>query len=383
MPWELIGNAETNPATDFLGTVDKQPLAIRTCGAERMRVTLDGNIGIGSVIPKGRLHISSDGNWTAPQLHIEQTFQNGWARIRFNKADKNTGQQVGTYWDIAVGGSTGSEVMNFYTQDLNVVTLTHHGDVGIGSSNPDAKLHITSGGNYNSPQLHVFQTTLGDFARMRFNGIGPGDPDKPGSTAVTLPWDIAVQNGVMNFYTEGIGNIMTLKAIGPRGRAGIGTEEPQSELHVEGTAIVSILEITGGSDLAEPFAVQNTQEVEPGSVMVIDDDHPGKLKISEGSYDRKVAGIVSGAGGINAGVTLQHHHFSAGDALIALVGRVYCKAEAFSSPIEPGDFLTTSSLPGYAMKAVDMASSYGAIIGKAMTALPEGTGLVFVLVNLQ
>jgi hypothetical protein len=35
------------------------------------------------------------------------------------------------------------------------------------------------------------------------------------------------------------------------------------------------------------------------------------------------------------------------------------------------------------MKVVDHAAAQGAIIGKAMTSLKEGTGLVLVLVSLQ
>jgi hypothetical protein len=38
MPWDLTGNSGTNPATDFLGTTDNQPLVIRTNGAEALRI---------------------------------------------------------------------------------------------------------------------------------------------------------------------------------------------------------------------------------------------------------------------------------------------------------------------------------------------------------
>jgi hypothetical protein len=58
--------------------------------------------------------------------------------------------------------------------------------------------------------------------------------------------------------------------------------------------------------------------------------------------------------------------------------------DAGSAAINPGDMLTTSATPGHAMKAVDRAKSYGAVIGKAMTGLALGkSGLVLVLVNLQ
>jgi hypothetical protein len=68
---------------------------------------------------------------------------------------------------------------------------------------------------------------------------------------------------------------------------------------------------------------------------------------------------------------------------VALAGRVYCRAEALSSPIEPGDLLTTSHISGLAMRASEGVSSYGAILGKAMTPLKEGKGLVLTLINLQ
>ena len=51
--------------------------------------------------------------------------------------------------------------------------------------------------------------------------------------------------------------------------------------------------------------------------------------------------------------------------------------------VEPGDMLTTSSTAGHGMKVSDAVQATGAIIGKAMTSLAKGKGLVLVLVNLQ
>ncbi len=68
---------------------------------------------------------------------------------------------------------------------------------------------------------------------------------------------------------------------------------------------------------------------------------------------------------------------------VALSGRVYCQVDAAHGAVEPGDLLTTSSTLGHAMKVADSAKAQGAIIGKAMTGLKEGKGLVLVLVTLQ
>jgi hypothetical protein len=151
----------------------------------------------------------------------------------------------------------------------------------------------------------------------------------------------------------------------------------------DGTAATQVLEIRGGADLAERFEVSGTETPEPGTLMVIDPDKPGHLRPSEAAYDSRVAGVVSGAGGVQPGLTLHQAGMIEGDTVVAIAGRVYVKAEAFSSPIRPGDQLTTSSIAGYAMKATDRDQAYGAVIGKAMTGLETGTGLVLVLVNLQ
>ncbi len=167
------------------------------------------------------------------------------------------------------------------------------------------------------------------------------------------------------------------------GNVGIGVN-PQSKLHVEGTTTTKVLEITGGGDIAEPFDVDQSEGAKPGMVLCIDSNNPGQLQLSRKAYDRKVAGIVSGANGVNPGLTLkQAGSVVDGSLPVALSGRVYCWVDASKNPVEPGDMLTTSDVPGYAMKVDDYAQSHGAIIGKAMSSLASGRGLVLVLVTLH
>jgi len=151
-----------------------------------------------------------------------------------------------------------------------------------------------------------------------------------------------------------------------------------------GRVITTALQITGGGDLAEPFHVSGNDDVKPGMVMAIDPDNAGQLRVSTKAYDRTVAGVVSGANGINPGVVMkQEGSIADGTQPVALTGRVYCWCDAASGAIQPGDLLTTSATPGHAMKVTDHGRAQGAIIGKAMTRLTEGRGLVLVLVTLQ
>lgn len=160
-----------------------------------------------------------------------------------------------------------------------------------------------------------------------------------------------------------------------------------------GTLNVPVLAITGGSDLSEQFEVnqaatvgnqRSLASIQSGMVVSIDPANPGELVLSSQAYDRKVAGIISGAGGVKTGMMMgQTGSIADGKHPVALTGRVYCWVDASSGPVNPGDLLTTSSTPGYAMKVVDHQQAQGAIIGKAMTALQQGKGLVLVLVTLQ
>jgi hypothetical protein len=145
---------------------------------------------------------------------------------------------------------------------------------------------------------------------------------------------------------------------------------------------VCALEVRGGCDLAEPFPMSQ-QDIPKGAVVVIDEDHPGQLKLSTRAYDTRVAGVVSGANGVKPGISLKQEGTLDQGQNVALSGRVYVQADAAYGPIQPGDLLTTSDTPGCAMKASDPARAQGAILGKAMTGLKAGQGKVLVLVTLQ
>jgi hypothetical protein len=217
------------------------------------------------------------------------------------------------------------------------------------------------------------------------NGVGVNDGiDLVGQDAISIvgyqPFDTLVDanagyargriqsvNGDINFFTE----------------ASFATGIPALKVVNSGVTQVKTLQILGGADLAEPFDVAG-DDVRPGMVVVIDPDHPGRLKPCTQAYDRKAAGIVSGAGGVATGLSMGHEGTAAsGRHPVALTGRVYCLADATDAPIEPGDMLTTSSHAGHAMKAADFDKARGAVLGKAMQPLKAGRGLVLVLVNLQ
>jgi hypothetical protein len=146
------------------------------------------------------------------------------------------------------------------------------------------------------------------------------------------------------------------------------------------------VEVTGdirlvNADCAEDFDISGTETIEPGTVMVLTPE--GALQQSQQAYDKRVVGVISGAGNLKPGIVLDKQESQGNRLPIALMGKVYCKVDAQHSPIEVGDLLTTSPTPGHSMKAEDPFKAFGAVIGKALGPLEAGQGLIPILIALQ
>ena len=131
----------------------------------------------------------------------------------------------------------------------------------------------------------------------------------------------------------------------------------------------------------DPDTLSPRSKVEPGTVMVLDDN--GAIRPSTDPYDKRVAGVVPGAGAYKSGIILDRRTSSRRRIPVALLGKVYCNVDADQQPIRVGDLLTTSPRPGYAMKACDPVNAFGAVLGKALCSLSSGQAQIPILVTLQ
>ncbi len=169
----------------------------------------------------------------------------------------------------------------------------------------------------------------------------------------------------------------------------LGGARTNGDIVLKNAADIETIKILGSNgdieflhaDLAEEFDIRQTgNTILPGTVMVLDEE--SKLVPSHEPYDAKVVGVISGAGAYKPGIILDR---KGGDNRqpIAMIGKVHCLVDAETHPIQVGDMLTTSEKQGHAMKAVQPGKAFGAVIGKALGSLSQGTGLIPVLVNLQ
>jgi hypothetical protein len=184
--------------------------------------------------------------------------------------------------------------------------------------------------------------------------------------------------GVWGFSQNGIG----MYAKGAKYAAQLdGALQVNGDGTITGSLTVADVVLSNAADFAEDFDVGSVAAAEPGTVMVL--DKSGGVQPAECAYDRKVVGIVSGAGDYKPGIILDRRVSSRERRAVALVGKVFCKVDARYGPVAIGDLLTTSPTRGYAMKATDASRSFGAVIGKALRSQTEGQGLIPILVALQ
>ena len=331
-----------------------------------------GNVGIGTTVPEAELDIANPSG--GPAMTVGR--RSGYPSIRA-RSDASGG------WLIIDSNGAGNVGLNHY-DDGHVILVNGGGRVGIGTTGPEAKLSV---------QMET--------GTQLMPAVTPGLVIKDGQYNSAKQVDVQDSAGVSKFVINGAGKV-GIATSSPQSeldvagrtrtqvleiteRVGIGTDNPQVELDVVGRTRTKVLEITGGGDLAEPFNVCGQRSGQPGMVVCIDPENPGNLVVSKKTYDRTVAGVISGAGGVKPGMLMGQKGTSAdGEHPVAMTGRVYCRADASNAEIRPGDLLTTSQTPGHAMKVTDHDRANGAILGKAMTGLEAGEkGLVLVLVALQ
>jgi hypothetical protein len=155
--WKLIGNDNVAP-TNWLGTKNDVPLVIKTNNVEKMRVSENGKVGIGTSSPFGTLDINC-GLWdfnlgkvsithSATAGHVPQIRL--YATLGTVPSPKDEMNYPLVSWFIEHDAGK----LNFRSGDEKVlgnedpktkVTFLQDGNVGINNTAPTAKLQVTNG----------------------------------------------------------------------------------------------------------------------------------------------------------------------------------------------------------------------------------------------
>jgi hypothetical protein len=326
--------------------------------ARRLVIANGGNVGIGTSAPAAPLHISSPVGFPATALVSSSNTSGTWLQL----ANTSAG---GRGWSlVSTGPGNGEGAGNLLWYDHGGsggrMLLTSTGWLGVNNTAPVQTLDVNGGLNVRGGVIQsgggaaiASTADLGLYSQQSGN------------------WERFVTNdGEFHWFSDGGGGTNPIMSLTPSG---------------ELTA--NVVTVLGGSDVAEPYHVAEDGGVKPvpGMVVVMDSEHVGQMKVASRAYDPTVGGILSGANGVKPGLTLrQKGTIADGELPVASVGRVWCCADADADgPITTGTLLTTSDTPGYAMRVGDYNRANGCIIGKAMSGLASGKGLVLVLVSLK
>ena len=227
-----------------------------------------------------------------------------------------------------------------------------------------------------TPGLH--QTSPGDMHTVK--GTGFTEPGVEGTSQRSNGvFGTSADPGASGVYGQNDGGGI---GVGGRSLQGVGIfgEGPIAGRFLGNVEVSGDVQLLN-ADCAEDFDIFGAEPIEPGTVMVVGAE--GMLHESRRAYDKCVAGVLSGAGGYKPGIVLDKHASQSNRMPVALLGKVFCKVDASLTPVEVGDLLTTSDIPGYAMKAVDPLKAFGAVIGKALRPLEGGQDLIPILIALQ
>jgi hypothetical protein len=365
MAWDITGNSNTNPATNFLGTTDLKALSIRTNGKEAVHIDQTGKVAIGTASPQNALHVGP-GVSAIASSRVNAVIASGGAdggiAIVQNSGVNVLLQASGAGAFI---GTTSHHALVLRTADQDRVVVSPTGNAGIGQNSPQNLLHVGPG-----------STTI---AHSRVNAIVASNaPDAGIAISQSGGVNVLLQASGAGAFIGTTSNHPVILRTADQDRVVV---QANGDVEMRGNLSVDRDLICIGADCAEHFDVLEGAVCEPGTVMAISTG--GALDASTKAYDRKVAGVVSGAGNFRSAILLNRQADNEGRPPVALAGKVYCLVDAQYAPIEVGDLLTTSDTLGHAMKASDAGRAFGSIVGKALGGLSEGRGLIPILVTLQ
>jgi hypothetical protein len=234
--WGLLGNAGTNPATNFIGTTDNQSFAVRTNNTERMRVANNGEVTISDAGPWPGYRLGVVANSVNPAGAFQNLNATGYSGLHFinntgaARAHIGAGNASSPNWvNMGYTGTYSNHPFVLTTNDLERMRIDAAGNVGIGTTAPARLLEvssptqgvqrITSNNAVNGSVLELSNATAGNNNLGAINFL-------EGNTPL----------GQFAYHkTDG----MVFRAGGPErmrievaGNVGIGTTAPGSKLHV-------------------------------------------------------------------------------------------------------------------------------------------------------
>ena len=206
--WTLLGNAGTNPSTNFIGTTDAQDLVFRTGNTEKMRLLNNGRLSVSTSTPRGRIHAEErfiNNIGTIYPLLPGVTVQDNSDFIGFSTVDKDGNLATTDDSDaIIYWGDNNNEHLYFSTFTFvggatqmtrtDLVTIQNNGNVGIGVATPTNKLQVA--GNTSTTNFQMTNAPING-GLMRSDAAGNGTWASPASVITPIAWSLTGNAGTV------------------------------------------------------------------------------------------------------------------------------------------------------------------------------------------
>ncbi len=387
----IFGTSGTAPAASISASTAKAAFMVDNngvgdlftaskSGATKFVITNSGNVGIGGVTNPGNpLYVA--GNTSGDSV----LFTDGPGSL--NYLAFGTNRTGGGYNDIA-------SIIGGVYDDL--ILQRGGGRVGIGLTDPNYDFDVRGISSLNYIQNpNIYGANIG--GGILFSQYNAG-------TAENVYLKVYDANAGFVFENNGAATV-TLATLTGAASFGLGTNNftnlPDGSLHVGNGALCVD---DGGSncddasrlagriyaesstvtaiDLAENYPSKDNT-LEPGDLVIADPNNTEYVKRSENSYQGSILGIVSTKPGILLGGFGDEERRFGNDKKypIALAGRIPTKVSTENGPIKPGDYLTSSSIPGVAMKATQAGTTIAKAVESYNNPDPRAVGKVVALVN--
>lgn len=186
--WGLTGNAGTNPATNFIGTTDAQPLRFATGvgGVERMRLDATGNLGFGINAPLSKFHLKQSVQVNDVLTDVGSGFFGGGLMF----------ENAGTTDSYYIGYGNGGYFRIGSKSAANVFTgMVYASPTGVGifSPVPTEKLDVTGNIKFSGA---LMPNNLPGTAGQVLTSAGPGLP--PTWSAAGSGWGLTGNAGTVD-----------------------------------------------------------------------------------------------------------------------------------------------------------------------------------------
>src|SRR3989344_3971988 len=131
-----------------------------TTAAPTGGLIIEGNVGIGTTDPQGKLHLASLQSSNPNNLILEGYVADGTARTNasYIRQQFDTNAGFGSYWKSVRGANGGTYEgalgVRAASSDVDVITWRSDGNVGIGTTSPAFLLSVQNSGEGNTLQLY-------------------------------------------------------------------------------------------------------------------------------------------------------------------------------------------------------------------------------------